>query len=68
MKENNVTVDAVLGQEAAKLTAENKHVYVWPSGLYVIVDNSRSVLETRAEAVELISQIQQAADRLWPPS
>lgn len=66
MKENEVFVDAVSDMDAAKMTADNKHGRVWPAGLYVIVDNERAVLESPAEADDLIKRIEQARDKLWP--
>lgn len=66
MKENSTDVGGCTRDEAAKLTAENKHGYVWPSGLYVIVDNARSVLESREEVADLITQLNAEADRIWP--
>lgn len=66
MKDNDITAYAVPEADAAKRTAENKHGYVWPFGLYVIIDNERCVIETRSECDEFIAKLKAAADELWP--
>lgn len=66
MRDNVVDITTVTQERAAKMTAENKYGCVWPAGLYVIVDNERSVLESRGEVEGLIEQLRQAADELWP--
>ena len=68
MKENETSISAMTESEAARLTAENKYGDVWPAGLYVVIDDQRSVLESRAEAEALIEEIKRAADALWPRS
>lgn len=51
-----IDIDIMPAAEAAKLTSENKYGYIWPVGLYVIVDNQRAVLNSRQEAENLIAQ------------
>lgn len=66
MKENNVDVVATTAADAARMKAESTYGVVWPVGLYVIVGDSRSVLEARSEVDALIDDLQREADKLWP--
>jgi hypothetical protein len=56
-----IDVSAVSKTEAVKLTAENQKGVVWPWGVYVIMDDRRSVLQSRAEVNELIQELIAAA-------
>lgn len=66
MKDNSIEVSSLSEAEAKKMTADNKYGYVWPFGLYIVIDNSRCVLESREECDALIAQLRTAADSLWP--
>lgn len=66
MRENEVEICTASAEDTASLNAANKYGHTWPVGLYVIVDNSRAVLESRDEATAIIKQIEDASNILWP--